>query len=293
MNKLINQILCVISASYSAAMMATPLGDGKISTEPKIGYVYSCQTRFNPHAPGAVSNVPWITNDNIWQAEGKPIVSGRVDWPDSVVKISVEKNFRMITANNLPDHSTGVYPIQPNDSAFRYDRNPNPILAQNILLTLPANPQLTSAPSCVGMGMIGFTISGGAIFNALDAGGRDAVAHEIQDHCGGHPEKRGQYHYHGVSDCFNDKSAGQGRHSDLVGYALDGFGIFGLKGEAGKVLANGDLDVCHGHTHSISWDGQTVEIYHYHFTQEYPYTIGCFKGHPVLRSFAPPPRPRF
>jgi hypothetical protein len=29
------------------------------------------------------------------------------------------------------------------------------------------------------------------------------------------------------------------------------------------------------------WDGERTEVYHYHFTQEYPYTIGCFHGTPI------------
>lgn len=66
----------------------------------------------------------------------------------------------------------------------------------------------------------------------------------------------------------------------LVGYALDGFGIYGQHGEGGRTLTNGDLDACHGHTHTVIWDGEAREIYHYHLTDEYPYTLGCFRGTP-------------
>ncbi len=47
------------------------------------------------------------------------------------------------------------------------------------------------------MGMIGVALNGVAIFNALDDAGRDAVAHEVQDLCNGHPQMRGEHHYHG------------------------------------------------------------------------------------------------
>jgi hypothetical protein len=67
---------------------------------------------------------------------------------------------------------------------------------------------------------------------------------------------------------------------------LDGFGIYGPRGEGGKRLSNADLDVCHGHSHTVLWDGQMVTMYHYHFTDEYPYTIGCFKGQPTSISQA-------
>ena len=42
-------------------------------------------------------------------------------------------------------------------------------------------------------------LTGNVFFNALDAVGRDAVAHEIQDACEGHPERSSLYHYHNLS----------------------------------------------------------------------------------------------
>jgi hypothetical protein len=63
-----------------------------------------------------------------------------------------------------------------------------------------------------------------------------------------------------------------------MGYARDGFGIYGVRGESGKLLANADLDECHGHSHVIDWDGQMVTMYHYHATYDFPYTAGCMRG---------------
>jgi hypothetical protein len=67
----------------------------------------------------------------------------------------------------------------------------------------------------------------------------------------------------------------------LAGYAHDGFGIYGHRGEQGKELTNADLDVCHGHSHEIYWDKKKVKLYHYHATWEYPYTLGCYRGKPI------------
>ena len=111
--------------------------------------------------------------------------------------------------------------------------------------------------------------------------GNDAPAHEIQDRCNGHPQQTGQYHYHNYSDCQVDGRSQGGGHSDLMGYALDGFGIYGLYGEGGAELTTADLDACHGHTHQILWDGDQQNMFHYHFTDDYPYTIGCFRGDPI------------
>jgi hypothetical protein len=122
--------------------------------------------------------------------------------------------------------------------------------------------------------MIGVALSGVAIFNALDAAGRDAVAHEVQDRCNGHPQMQGQYHYHGPTDCIPGATASNG----LIGYALDGFGIYSSYDEGGRELTNADLDECHGRVSRIMWDGREVTLYHYVLTREYPYTVGCFRG---------------
>lgn len=64
-------------------------------------------------------------------------------------------------------------------------------------------------------------------------------------------------------------------------FALDGFGLYGSKGAGGKHLSNANLDACHGHVENVVWDGRVRKMYHYHLTDEYPYTLGCFAGKPV------------
>jgi len=252
-----------------------PIGDGRISTTPQKGYLMPCQTRFFG-APGAFRDGPWIRNDGTWDSTAKITVGGDVAWDNYRYEIRVENGKRRLVGNGLPAHRTGTFPVQRTDDAFNYDRNPNSIRDWQIAVDLPLDPAVAENPSCVPMGAIGVMKSGVALFNAVDAGGRDAVAHEIQDKCNGHPEHDGHYHYHNLSQCI-EETRGHG-HSELVGYAFDGFGIFGVFGENGKELTNADLDECHGHTHRITWDGRSVVMYHYHATREYPYTIGCFRG---------------
>ena len=268
----------VIEASAQEILL--PLGDGKISSDPELGSVYSCQTQFG--GAGAFRDGDWIQG-NWWDPNGIPVVDGEVLWPNSEISVSVSDDLRLIRANNLPSHPTGIYPIGAQDDAYQYDRNPNSISAQSIVLDLPAVPTIAASPTCLPMGMIGFSLTGVAIFNALDGMGRDAPAHEILDACGGHPERTGQYHYHGLSVCIEDPGAMAERHSELVGFALDGFGIFGPAGEDGVWLTTQNLDACHGHTHSINWNGTGRDIFHYHLTRDYPYTLGCFRGTPVAQ----------
>jgi len=273
-------IMLLLTAGVSAAHTDPthlPIGDGQLATAPTQGRVFSCQTRFG--GGGAQASGDWINGDGSFDFTRKPTVDGEVEWP-SRYSIETEGAFRVVRGNDLPSHPTGIFPVSPEDDAHAFDRNPNRIRAQDLVLKLPRLPSVAATSGCLGMGPVGFMLSGAVIFNALDARGQDAVAHEIQDACQGHPERSGSYHYHSLSTCIEKPAAGEG-HSPLVGYALDGFGIYGYRGEDGQRLGNEDLDACHGHTHEIDWDGEKRVLYHYHATLEYPYLVGCFRGTPA------------
>lgn len=250
------------------------LGDGHISTSPKSGYIFACEQNFKNDVSSR--NGSWI-EDSSWFPDKKVSVDGGVSWPGTI-SISLIEGARIISTNALPPHTTGVFPISPSDDAYVYDKNPNHITSQSIYTELLQTPYVSPAPHCVPMGIIGIALNGVPIFNGLDSKGKDALAHELQDSCGGHPDQVGTYHYHNESPCMDAAGITSGG-STLVGYALDGFGIFGST-ENNAEITNSDLDACHGHSHMISWDGEMKEIYHYHMTDEYPYSVGCFMGTP-------------
>ncbi|HTJ97308.1 MAG TPA: YHYH protein [Rhodocyclaceae bacterium] len=282
--------LCCSSAVLGHDLTALPLGDGKISQAPKTGWIWACHV--DPQGGGAQVDGPWINKkQGTFDLTSKAVVPGAVTWPYKF-DISVQRGRRIFSSNDLPAHPTGSFPIPAGSDAWRYDRNPNRINAQNVFLELPAIPALAAQPSCV-PGAIGYLLSGAVLFNALDAPGRDAVAHETQDSCQGHPQQSGVYHYHSVSSCVDTKREANG-HSSLVGYLIDGFGIYGRYGDGGKLLTSADLDECHGHTHKIMWDGKWIEMYHYHATWDFPYTAGCLRGNYRMSDVAalsgPPPQ---
>ncbi len=266
----------------TAVLTSLPIGDGRRSTAPESGAVFACQTTFGP-AGGAFRDGPWIRSDGTWDPSAKLHVQGDVRWPNAQFSSSVQGAIRAITTNGVPANvGTGTFPVDAADPAYQYDRNPNTITPRVTTYTVPAAPAAAAAPSCVNMGAIGVLLDGVALFNALDAQGRDAAAHEILDTCDGHPERTGQYHRHTVPSpsCL---LAQRREPSTLVGYALDGFGIFVERHPDGRLLTNADLDGCHGRTSPVAWDGATapVPMYHYVATLEYPYTVGCFKGAPT------------
>lgn len=111
------------------------------------------------------------------------------------------------------------------DLLYQDARTLHGITARAISFDLPAYPAQASRPSCLPMGPIGAALTGSHIYNALDAIGLDAAAHEFQDKCNGHTQERGQYLYHFASDCMEVVGKRSDDHSGLVGYALDGFDI--------------------------------------------------------------------
>ena len=140
------------------------------------------------------------------------------------------------------------------------------------------DPAKASSPGCLGLGPIGVSTDAVVFFDALDASGRDAGAYEKQDACDGHPQGQGIYHYHTYSPCLSTKASQRPGSSTLVGYTLDGYGIYLERDDHGNLPADADLDTCHGRTSAITWDGKCVVMYHYDVTLECPYTVGCYHG---------------
>lgn len=91
------------------------------------------------------------------------------------------------------------------------------------------------------------------------------------DDCGGHINTHQGYHYHAATGCSEVGTQEDG-HAALLGYALDGYGIYGMRD------ANGEeemLDECRGTTDDIRG-------YHYHAASPGENMfIGCFHGKTV------------
>ena len=267
-------VLALAWAASSAAAVL-PLGDGHVGTLPARGSVDACTLPTLPGGGGAVASVPWISGST-WNSSSKPHVQGSVAWPSAAYRVAEHGTTRVISTVDLPvGATTGTFPIARTDPAFRYDHNPNTIRSMPTTFTVPLDPRVAAHPSCLPFGPIGVERNGVDLFDALDGEKRDAVAHEVLDSCDGHPDQSGTYHYHETSPCV---LAGAHGSSVLVGYALDGFGIYAERDAHGKLLTNAALDACHGRTSTVLWNGRPTRIYHYDVTAEYPYTLGCFRG---------------
>jgi len=179
---------------------------------------------------------------------------------------------------------------------------------------IPAEPLLLSESDAFdmefSMGLQGIALNGVAFYGgAVDADGNllDVTDDDSEwtsfDFCSGHASGFGEYHYHFPPSCLLASlppfSAG---HSPQIGWALDGFPIYGPKGPNGvamRVCSNSGadstycLDSCSGYEGALS--GIDNFMYRYYITgatsdldtlpgdprpskEDYPFTIKCFRG---------------
>jgi len=234
-----------------------------------------------------------------WVVDGKVVISKIETVPGSVkmksvFKVTETKTTRTLTGNGIPNHPIGTFPIPQTSGAYKYyaalpaegyaNAAEIPVAPYDLHAVLPKNPKVSATPNCIPSLMTGFALTGAAwhIEAAPDSqlNVYDPNAALPTDRCFGHPYAK-EYHYHGYSwKCMAQGKAGE--QSPLLGYALDGFGIYGPRGANGKVVTNAQLDECHGMTSKVMWNGKMQKVYHYVLNNEYPYSIGCFRGTPQI-----------
>ena len=202
---------------------------------------------------------------------------------DTQVTFDYDAGFVVIHTSGVPDHPTGPFDGSTGCS------NPNTVTDQNRTIYIPMLATPTDNPAVEYLDQIGPTAlstNGVAMYNPYDAGGIDAPSSICFDDYNGHPSLDGSYHYHQWSPAL-DAMESNG-HSGVIGYAFDGYPIFG-PWETEGVDAHSDLmhplDDCHGHTDAIRG-------YHYHTSLPYsedpngfPWIMGCYHGEPELSNF--------
>jgi len=148
------------------------------------------------------------------------------------VAITMQGPFRVIKSNGIPDHSTGAFPNEG---------NPNTISEQNYEYRVPKEPAKTGYSTPLGMYPFGVAINGvpfdpganefwqnnprsGWQYEAMYLGARLGL-----DQNNAHVQPNGAYHYHGIPTGLLQKLAAHGKPV-LIGYAADGFPIYGPYG---------------------------------------------------------------
>jgi len=187
------------------------------------------------------------------------------------IKLSHDERFLTIGSQGYPNHPTAVFPNSG---------NPNSIEVQNFTFRLPLVPKLAGTITRLPMGPIGVALNGVVFFNPFEQGGMNAVEGYSEvwlDSCCGHPQQTGVYHYHKYPSCVKSPFADDGKqHSPIVGFAFDGFPVYGPYESADLMAMNikddQALDACNGHK-------DDSRGYHYHVSPgRFPYIVGGYAG---------------
>jgi len=175
--------------------------------------------------------------------------TGYGGYVSNVQLVQYSASYVYVSTNCIPEYSIGPWPTDPNI--------PSP---QNLVCEFPRNPvQNTGTATAVSLGSIGIWSNGVAIFNPEDGyhwdntssswamgpgptWNRNALIFEggSFDSCLGHPAPGGIYHNHVNPKClYND--ADSTHHSPIIGYAFDGFPIYGAYGYASTTSGSGPI----------------------------------------------------
>jgi hypothetical protein len=146
---------------------------------------------------------------------------------------------------------------------------------------IPVTPVARPTPAELGNGFIGLAFNG-VQFEAPAPVAVILAAHTIAafDDCGGHVNPVAGYHYHAATGCSKEVAQCDG-HAPLIGYALDGYGIYAMS--ASGAPEPSDLDACRGHS-------DAARGYHYHSASAGENMfIGCYMGRVVGTTTDPGP----
>ncbi len=184
---------------------------------------------------------------------------------------------RRIRSHGVPDH-------------FSTSQDHLPLCELSWGFDLPLTPTPTKQPFPLAeYGVIAVALNGIPVFGARLMDGSNAVEGRFAVPCFGHPSQSGMWHYHHPFFGCNWIAD----NSTLIGYALDGFPIFGpIAGD--KETIDNLLDQCNGrflpdgtyryHVRTFSQVDETLpyKLMDESIHNEWKYVLGCFSGPPIL-----------
>jgi hypothetical protein len=219
-------------------------------------------------------------------------------YPDPEVTAKCDGTDLVVTSNGIPWYEFVAL-------------TPNELAAQSLEARIPLEPVAAAEPITLNLlGGVGFALVGLPVNSPNEAAVPepygDPVYNEIVDACYGHTGPNGDYHLHAMDVlCSTMVAPVSGAPSPIIGFALDGFPIYGPDAcldadcteiatmqsgyaqtgdpttyawDAYSYTASSDptvLDVCNGRTEP---DGS----YGYHMTRTFPYVVGCYHGEVTL-----------
>lgn len=217
---------------------------------------------------------------------------------NSTVKLTYTSKAIIMQPDGIPNHPRDAYYAVPKSQdvvvpdATTATVVKDPTKAQNYKFTIPSTPTYSKTVTKTSLGSIGVMISGAVLYNPFEGDNKtpamannftitdsNGITASFVDKCAGHPiPMQGAYHYHGLSSCVTAKVDTTGKPSHVIGFALDGFPIYGDRDIKGKQLTAKNLDQCNG-IYSATPEFPKG-IYHYVLlgTADVRSSIACFHG---------------
>jgi hypothetical protein len=187
----------------------------------------------------------------------------------NVQKVEYSSSNVYVSATCIPGYDIGPW-----------SGNPNTPSNQNFVFKITRQPvKNTGTPVATPLGHVAVFTNGVSAFNPKDAmsynnagvWNRNAQYYEASsfDNCLGHPAPNGEYHNHVNPKClYND--ADSTHHSPIIGFAFDGFPIYGAYGYANSNGTGGVKRMKSGYTLSTSGSRANGPL----VSSTYP--AGCF-----------------
>ncbi len=210
----------------------------------------------------------WFKDGNVYDVDGSFIASLADFYSDPDWNLINDDGSIRVTNTQEAFEAAARPEVDPRYNNYCVEGRPEWYTVQEITYTIPVTPTYQETPTRLGHSAIGVAFNG-VKFDAPAPLDDILSAHTLaplDDH-GGHMNPHAGYHYHAATG--QTKAIAQDdNHASMIGYAIDGFGIFALLDQDQKEPT--DLDESRGHF-------DQVRGYHYH--------AGKPGGNEIIRSF--------
>lgn len=180
---------------------------------------------------------------------------------------------RTVTVNACPNHPTlSINPGYPVNADTEFSMPAYPVLEASS--TIDLSMQANTVGVAFSSGYLWSPFAGGQSSGANYADSAAGLEGDTFDSCGGHAASQdtSTYHYHIPPYCLL-KQLGQttDNHSPQIGWALDGFPVYGNRGPNGVLLqacsANGNVSPCVDECNGMAFEDSALDdfVYRYYF----------------------------
>lgn len=189
------------------------------------------------------------------------------------VTVTCEPGQAVLSSDTYPDHALMTGIVGTNEQV--------PVPARDHAAPIPLQPVPGDTPRTRDAAL-GVAVNGVPIFDYTGGGEMSLgdLSHHQTEHdtlltgqldvCGGHAGRGDDYHYHVEPVCMIEQMENAGADA-IIGWAFDGFPIYGDRNPDGTPVATGVLDVCNGQSDDTFG-------YRYHTSTDAPYIIQCLMG---------------